>query len=588
MTNNLFPPETAIETVRDNGYNDTASAISELIDNSIDANAKNVQILVFEKTVTKANRPMKEISEIVVVDDGKGMNDKEMATSLQFGNGTKSNNKDEDTLGKYGVGLPNASVSQCKKVEVYSWQNNKELYTYFDVDEIINNKQEKINPIEEKKLPEKIKEQVSKYASGTAIVWSKCDELDIARGETLFRRMNKKLCRIFRHYLDHSKSFQKNVNMTYKIVGGNFEQKLLPNDPLYLTTPNNTPGYENEEVMELKSNDDDPREGKIELTFFNKKTNKTEKSDVTFRFSYIKDSIWRKETDKVSPFQNHLKNNQGISFVRNGREIDFGNFGYFSHYEPRDRYWGCEIRFDRVLDKVFGVSNDKQGVRKMGPLTPEIRKDSDITEQDVENIPNLKLREQITKRFFDTRGKYLKQLTKKAVGSRSKESRSPTIADRIFKQRNVLTRSSVLAKTKTQKEIDDEYKQKLQNIAKAEGRTLSEEKLKELVEENKKLDVNIDFNSWLGSEFFSTEIIGKTALVNINLEHKFYTKLYQSLANELDKTNLEIVDLLLMAYTRVEDELAASTIEIGTFVKIREKWGQILTELLEEQDNSTH
>ena len=527
MTNNLFPPETAIETVRDNGYNDTASAISELIDNSIDANAKNVQILIFEKTITKGNRPMKEISEIVVVDDGKGMNVKEIETSLQFGNGTKSKNKDEDTLGKYGVGLPNASVSQCKKVEVYSWQNNTELYTYFDVDEIISNKQEKINPIEEKKLPEKIKEQVSMYNSGTAIVWSKCDELDIARGETLFRRMNKKLCRIFRHYLDHSKSFQKNVNMTYKIVGGNFEQKLLPNDPLYLTIPNNTPGYENEEVMELKSNDDDPREGKIELTFFNKKTNKTEKSDVIFRFSYIKDAIWRNETDKVSPFQNHLKNNQGISFVRNGREIDFGNFGYFSHYEPRDRYWGCEIRFDRVLDKVFGVSNDKQGVRKMGPLTPEIRKDSDITEQDVENIPNLKLREEITKRFFDTRGKYLKQLTKKAVGSRSKESRSPSIADRIFKQRNVLTRSSVLAKTKTQTEIDDEYKQKLQNIAKAEGRTLSEDKLKELVEENKKLDVNIDFNSWLGSEFFSTEIIGKTALVNINLEHKFYTKLWR-------------------------------------------------------------
>ena len=94
----------------------------------------------------------------------------------------------------------------------------------------------------------------------------------------------------------------------------------------------------------------------------------------------------------------------------------------------------------------------------------------------------------LTKRFFDTRGKYLKQLTKKAVGSRSKESRSPSIADRIFKQRNVLTRSSVLAKTKTQTEIDDEYKQKLQNIAKAEGRTLSEDKLKELVEENKKLD----------------------------------------------------------------------------------------------------
>lgn len=588
MSKSIFPSKTAIETVRDNGYNDTASAISELIDNSIDAKSKNIQILIFEKTVTKANRPMKEISKIVIVDDGKGMNVEEMETSLQFGNGTKSNNTDDEIIGKFGIGLPNASVSQCKKVEVYSWQKNSNLYTYLDVDEIVDNEQETINDIIEKKLPDEIKNEISPSLSGTAIIWSKCDNLDIARGETLYRRMSKKLCRVFRHYLDHKTTFQKNVNMTYKVVDGNFEKKLLPNDPLYLTIPNNVPGYESEQVMELKSNDNDPREGKIELTFFNKKTNKTEKSDVIFRFSYIKDSIWEKETDKISPFQNHLKNNQGISFVRNGREIDFGNFGYFSHYEPRDRYWGCEIRFDNVLDKVFGVSNDKQGVRKMGPLTPEIRKDFDITDEDVENIPNLKLREAITKRFFDTRSKYLKQLTKKAVGSRSVSSRSPSIADRIFKKRKILTRTSVLAKTKTQEEIDNEYKEKLQKIAQAEGRTLSEAKLKQLIEENKKLEVNIDFNSWLGSEFFSIESVGKTSLVNINLEHKFYTKLYQSLQKELDKTNVEIVDLLLMAYTRVEDELAASSVDIGTFVKIREKWGQILTELLEEQDNTTH
>lgn len=588
MSKSIFPSDKAIETVRDNGYNDTASAISELIDNSIDANSKNIQILVFEKSVTKANRPMKEISEIVIIDDGKGMNVEEMETSLQFGNGTKTNNTNDEIIGKFGIGLPNASVSQCRRVEVYSWQKNKEIYTYLDVDEIVENSQEKINDIIEKKLPDEIKKEISISSSGTAIVWSKCDNLDIARGETLYRRMSKKLCRVFRHYLDHKSSFQKNVTMTYKVVNGNFEKQLLPNDPLYLTTPNNVPDYENETVMELKSNDEDPREGKIELVFFNKKTNKTEKSDVIFRFSYIKDKIWQKETDKVSAFQNHLKNNQGISFVRNGREIDFGNFGYFSHYEPRDRYWGCEIRFDSVLDKVFGVSNDKQGVRKMGPLTPEIRKDSDITNEDVENIPNLKLREEITKRFFDTRSKYLKQLTKKAIGTRGKKSRSPSIADRIFKKRNVITRTSVLAKTKTQKEIDNEYKEKLKKIAEAEGKTLSEAKLKELIEENKKLIVNIDFNSWLGSEFFSIENAGKTSFVNINLEHRFYTKLYQSLQKELDKTNVEIVDLLLMAYTRVEDELAASSVDIGTFVKIREKWGQILTELLEEQDNTTH
>jgi len=228
MSKSIFPSKTAIETVRENGYNDTASAISELIDNSIDAKSKNIQILVFEKTITKANRPMKEISKIVIVDDGKGMNVEEMETSLQFGNGTKSNNTDDEIIGKFGIGLPNASVSQCKKVEVYSWQKNSDLYTYLDVDEIVDNEQETINDIIEKKLPDEIKNEISPSLSGTAIIWSKCDNLDIARGETLYRRMSKKLCRVFRHYLDHKTTFQKNVNMTYKVVNGNFEKKLLP------------------------------------------------------------------------------------------------------------------------------------------------------------------------------------------------------------------------------------------------------------------------------------------------------------------------------------------------------------------------
>ena len=136
----IVPADTAIETFRDNGYKDTASAISELIDNSIDAGAKNIQIIVFEKTTTKANRPMKEISEIAIVDDGSGMNEEDLKTSLQFGNGTKFEKK--DGIGKFGIGLPNASVSQCKHVEVFTWIDSKTLFTYLDIEEIKNNKQQ--------------------------------------------------------------------------------------------------------------------------------------------------------------------------------------------------------------------------------------------------------------------------------------------------------------------------------------------------------------------------------------------------------------------------------------------------------------
>ena len=126
-----------------------------------------------------------------------------------------------------------------------------------------------------------------------------------------------------------------------------------------------------------------------------------------------------------------------------------------------------------------------------------------------------------------------------------------------------------------------------QRIAKDEGRpSLTEEQLNKLVEKTRKLQVKIDFNSWLGSEFFSTEVSGPSAIININQEHNFYTKLYHSLSKELDTTNVEIVDLMLIAFTRAEDELAASSIDIKDFVRIKEKWGQILTELLEEQDKT--
>ena len=93
----------------------------------------------------------------------------------------------------------------------------------------------------------------------------------------------------------------------------------------------------------------------------------------------------------------------------------------------------------------------------------------------------------------------------------------------------------------------------------------------------------VDFQNGI-NDLRIAEIVGKTATVYVNLDHKFHSKLYKSLAEELDKTNIEIVDFMLMSWARVEDELVASNVELDTFVKIKEKWGQILTELLDEQD----
>ena len=121
-------------------------------------------------------------------------------------------------------------------------------------------------------------------------------------------------------------------------------------------------------------------------------------------------------------------------------------------------------------------------------------------------------------------------------------------------------------------------------IALLTGKTYTPDQLRKIIEEKKKLEVDVELDSWEGSQFFTIEVIGKTATVKLNVKHKFHNKLYENLAKELDTTNVEIVDFMLMAWTRVEDELSVTSIKEDDFTKIREKWGQILTELLDEQE----
>ena len=590
MSNNydeppIIPAKTAIKSFRDSGYKSTAAAIAEIIDNAIEAKAKNIDILVFEKDAAKRGRTQKRISEIAIVDDGIGMDKEILKTSLQFGNGTKI--KSREGIGRFGIGLPNASISQCRHVEVYSWQNSKCLQTYLDIDEIEEKSQQNINEINVKEIPKQIGKEIKKTNTGTVVIWSECDRLDVARGDTLYKRMQRDLCRIYRHFLDDDNEYGKKVNIKYKVVGTKFQQSLAANDPLYLMTPSNTPGFENKPIMELKTNDDDPREGKIELAFNNHHTGIQEISNVLFRFSFIKPEFLRKEGDPtLSNLMDHLKRNMGISFVRSGREVDFGNFNYFTKYDTTERWWGCEIRFEPILDEIFGVSFDKQNVKDMGKIDPEIKKDKGITDEDVESDPKLKLKSEITKRLTHFHKTYMKIRKEITAGTRSGGSRprSVSIADRIYKNRNILTRSKVVAGEKTKKQIDEEIKQRIEQIAKLTGKTYSPDQLKKLIEETKKLEVNIDNRSWEGSQFFTTEVVGKTATVVLNLNHKFHNKLYADLADKLDQTNVEIVDLMLMAWARVEDELSVTSIKLEDFVKIREKWGQELSELLDEQE----
>lgn len=86
-----------------------ADALADLVDNSVDAEASNVHIRFI--------RTPEGIHSVVVADDGKGMDANGLREAMRFGSrSTKSGLQ----LGKYGIGLKSASLSQAEKVTVLS------------------------------------------------------------------------------------------------------------------------------------------------------------------------------------------------------------------------------------------------------------------------------------------------------------------------------------------------------------------------------------------------------------------------------------------------------------------------------------
>ena len=134
----IIPAHLAITAMRDSGYRTTAHAIAELIDNSQQAKATEISLFCFEEAEQIEQRTRRRVKRIAVLDNGEGMDRDTLKRALQFGNGTRLT--DRSGIGRFGMGLPNASISQARKVDVWTWQNGPDnaIHTFLDVERIQN------------------------------------------------------------------------------------------------------------------------------------------------------------------------------------------------------------------------------------------------------------------------------------------------------------------------------------------------------------------------------------------------------------------------------------------------------------------
>ena len=109
-----MPPyaPTLMESTRAIGYSIEA-AIADIIDNSVAAKAGRVDIDFF---------PIGE-AYISILDDGCGMSEERLISAMQYGSKDPLDEREEYDLGRYGLGMKTASLSQCRILTVITKQN---------------------------------------------------------------------------------------------------------------------------------------------------------------------------------------------------------------------------------------------------------------------------------------------------------------------------------------------------------------------------------------------------------------------------------------------------------------------------------
>ena len=570
-----------IQTLRDAGYKNTSYAVAELVDNSIEANGKNIHISIESGEEQLPSGAVSErIQKIGIFDDGEGMDADVLSKCLSFGWGTRLQNG--TGLGKFGFGLKGASISQAKRIEIYSWQNGMTPnFIYLDVDEIIENDSQELPEPENKEIPAAMKHLINGTGSksGTLIVWTKLDRLNPKRAETLVNHLNGDMCRIFRHYMDDNDQLGEKRNISVGIIdrnGKNIQPDvfLKANDPSYLLTPNNLPGHETEATNEINDS------GTVEIKDENGKT-----QTVEIICTVAKPAI--QALGGNSAQGQHYGRNNGISFVRHGRELELSYKGFYTQSEPRNRWIGLEIRFPPALDKYFNVPNNKQSVRDFRNFDED---EKIALKTAIEQDPNgfegrkaellLKTCEKVL-RFFrnaegivKSRGKGSRLVTPPVGGKTEAEKATEALKEKD-KTTNTVSQTISAEKTEEQKlkEIID--------LLKDSNPELTEDELNKLAHYQLNNVVEILEKGWPGDTFLDIEFKGNAAISIVNSRHKFHEIFYDYLQESEDSKGIEALRLMILAFARTEDVLRESgDLTEEQFEKFRSTWGRYLTELL--------
>jgi hypothetical protein len=310
-----------IESMRSLGYS-FETAIADLIDNSISAEATRIDILL---------SPIDE-PYLIILDNGYGMNSEELEEALRYGAKNPLEKRENTDLGRFGLGMKSASLSQCRKLVVASKKNGTISCFSWDLDYIIQKKEwmlleygeEEINLLPQIDL-------LKALPSGTYLLLENFDRISSSTYD-LHTTLNSYMTSTIDHL---SLVFHRFLNDNVDIYVNN--NKIIPRDPFLSTNRATQPLPE----QFITINDSKIRIKPYILPYINKLT-----SD---------------DLQKVGGKED-LRTNQGFYIYRNKRLIFWGSWFRLTRKEELSKLARVMVDIPNDLDEVWGVDIKKSTV----------------------------------------------------------------------------------------------------------------------------------------------------------------------------------------------------------------------------------
>ena len=311
-----------VESTRSVGYS-FETAIADIIDNSISKNASTINILF------DSNSPQ----YVAIIDDGIGMDADELKQAMRYGSKSSEEKRASDDLGRFGLGLKMASLSQCRKLTLISKKHNQINGACWDLELVYKQGWViELYSLDDLKDNRFITE-LNKYDSGTIVIWEgfdrlECETYDIQRVfDEKINSARKHISLVFHRFIDpHGDARRINI-----IMNGIPVEAIDP----YLLSNSATQRLEEEKIQ-------------IGDTYILVKP---------FILPYAS-KLTKKEQKLVSDF-NDLRHNQGFYIYRNKRLIVWGTWMRLIKASELHKLARVRVDIPNSMDSMWNIDIKK-------------------------------------------------------------------------------------------------------------------------------------------------------------------------------------------------------------------------------------